>query len=188
MNNYSKILYKIVSGLLLLAGMIGCISAGPAAEDLEVTGKIADKIIPFKIEVDNFDSSQTNLSSWIYAFSYQDQGYGHAVKSFTAPGEIYTYTKQQMQKMRLKGGTYVARTIASRIHAEVDFENYDVAVVYLTDGGPPFGKFKYKLKQTQEVEFCIRKPNNPSGVSGMALKIIFKMYKIPKGLKVSLCK
>ena len=80
----------------------------------------------------------------------------------------------------------IADEMVQRAANPVNFDTNDLIAVYLTDGGPPFGEYRYSMVG-DTMEFCVDKAPNPSGISGMALKTIVKFYAAPKGLKVKMC-
>lgn len=80
----------------------------------------------------------------------------------------------------------IANAMVERATSKVDFNTQDLIVIYLTDGGPPFGAYRYSMVG-DAMEFCIDKAPNQSGISGMALSTTIKFYAAPKGLKAKQC-
>lgn len=123
------------------------------------------------------------------ARSSSNLGFSQRVASFSSAGELKADSLQRLKLIAEvptgKKGS-LADEMVKRATSQMDFANHDLIAVYLTDGGPPFGEYRYSM-MGDTMEFCIDKAPNPTGISGMALNNIVKFYAAPKGLKVRQC-
>ncbi|HPY41777.1 MAG TPA: hypothetical protein PLM98_14740 [Thiolinea sp.] len=127
--------------------------------------------------------------SFSNASSSQNLGFSHRVASFSSAAALKADSLERLKLVAevpagKKGA--LADEMVHRATSQIDFNTNDLIAVYLTDGGPPFGEYRYSMVG-DTMEFCVDKAPNPSGISGMALKTIVKFYAAPKGLKVKMC-
>lgn len=116
-------------------------------------------------------------------------GFSQRVASF---GSTALLKADSLQRLKLVSEIPVGKKkgladeMVKRATSQMDFAQHDLIAVYLTDGGPPFGEYRYSMVG-DTMEFCIDKAPNPTGTSGMAVNNIVKFYAAPKGLKVRQC-
>lgn len=129
------------------------------------------------------------LVDWRYAFAAApDGGSGERVFSYDSADSLRKDTALRGQWLQgIKNTQKAADIMAQRVSKAVDFNRYDLVVVQLLDGGPPFGNYRYSTIGPNAVEFCIDSQPNPSGISGMALRTVAKSYLAPKGVRVYQC-
>lgn len=80
----------------------------------------------------------------------------------------------------------LAKEMTNRAASQLDFSANDLVVVYLANGGPPFGEYRSSMVDGS-MEFCVDKAANSAASTGKTLKNIVKFYAAPKGLKVKMC-
>lgn len=129
------------------------------------------------------------LTDWRFAFAATpDGGSGERVFSYDSAESLRKDTELRGQWLQgVKNTQKAADIMAQRVSKAVDFNRYDLVVVQLLDGGPPFGNYRYTAVGPNAVEFCIDPTPNPSGVSGMAMRTTAKSYLAPKGMRVYQC-
>lgn len=123
------------------------------------------------------------------ARSSSNLGFSQRVASFSSANELKADSLQRLKliaEVPTGKKSSLADEMVKRATSQVNFASHDLIAVYLTDGGPPFGEYRYSL-MGDTMEFCIDKAPNPTGISGMALNNIVKFYAAPKGLKVRQC-
>lgn len=123
------------------------------------------------------------------ANSSDNLGFSQRVASFDSTAALKADSLERLKLVTAiptAKKTSIAAEMVQRAAGRINFAANDLIAVYLTDGGPPFGEYRYSMVG-DTMEFCIDKAPNPSGISGMALKNIVKFYATPKGLKVKMC-
>lgn len=166
-----------------------CLIALTACAPVNNVSAPSPELDSLDIKLDNFNLSETELSSWLFVFSSHGPGlYGDTVKTFSSGDAVYRETIKIMSAdmPKIKGRDYVAATMQNRFEDQVDFNTQNLVMVYLTTGGPPFGTFTNSLVD-QTYVFCVEEPDNPSGVSGMALNFELRIYILPKPYKAKIC-
>lgn len=142
------------------------------------------------VDLGDFAPDRTNLTSWLYAFSLSADGMGsgNRVQRYTSEQELMDDTKMKLAKMKpsIQGSSYVTSTIANRFSNKINWKTENLVVVYMTTGGPPFGTFGYSINGSTAT-FCMTPPNNPSGISGMALQTVVKCYATQKNIQIATC-
>jgi len=145
-----------------------------------------DGVESFTIKTNDMhkDVPGCNLSDWRFVFAAVRGGAGNAVKHFTSRDELVDYSNKKFDIMTppRKNSDKVSNLIADRIEEKMDFAKNDLVIVNLHTGGPPFGKLRQELKDGT-LHIWMQKPV-AGGRRGLALKIVFKFYKIPKGLRI----
>lgn len=127
--------------------------------------------------------------SFSNANSSRNLGFSQRVASFSSADALKADSLQRLKLVaEVPAGkkSSLADEMVERATSQVNFASHDLIAVYLTDGGPPFGEYRYSMVG-DTMEFCIDKAPNPTGISGMALNNIVKFYAAPKGLKVRQC-
>lgn len=151
-----------------------------------------------EIQVDTDLSTVGAPIDWIQIFSAisfktasnaHNLGFSHRVASFSTVAELKADSLAHLKLISAvpaRQKTSVAEEMVKRASSQMDFNSKDLIAVYLTEGGPPFGEYRYSMVG-DTMEFCINKAPHSSGISGMALKTLVKFYAAPKGLKVKMC-
>ena len=122
-----------------------------------------------------------NLSDWRYIFAAVRGGTRPTIKHFKSRKELVEYSDKQFAIKPRPKSDDVSKLIADRVEKKMNFAKNDLVIVNLHTGGPPFGKFRQELKDGK-LRFWMEEPN--VRMRGMALQMVFKFYRIPKGLKV----
>lgn len=201
--------------LAICAALVACAPQVPRTQQATVIPASQAKILPKlatsppvsakkpqgqlnEIQLDTDLSTIGAPMDWIQIFSAisfsnanssDNLGFSQRVASF---GSTAALKADSLERLKLVSAIPTAKKVSiademvQRAKGRVNFAANDLIAVYLTDGGPPFGEYRYSIIG-DTMEFCIDKAPNPSGISGMALKNIVKFYAAPKGLKVKMC-
>lgn len=138
---------------------------------------------PIVITMDNFEPSDTNLSSWIFPFTTTPDGNGSMdrIHCYSSEKEFEDDTKNLMAKMYgIEGRKYVVKEMLARIKKEVDFTKNDVIVARVTPIQANDSLSYFLQKDT--IQFCLvngKKNNN------LEPKVYW--FKAPKNSKVRYC-
>jgi len=153
----------------------------PAGPGPKVSAK---DITSFTIKTGNIhkDVPGCNLSDWRYIFAAVPRGTRSTIKHFKSRKELIEYSDKQFAIKPRPKSAEVSKLIADRVEKQMDFAKHDLVIVNLHTGGPPFGKLRQEVKDGT-LRIWMEEPN-VRGPRGMALQIVFKFYRIPKGLKV----
>ncbi|MFZ1388109.1 MAG: hypothetical protein WBP46_14755 [Thiolinea sp.] len=151
-----------------------------------------------EVQVDTDLSAIGAPMDWIQIFSAisfsnanssGNLGFSQRVASFSSAAALKADSLERLKlvaEVPAAKKAAIADEMVQRAASQVNFATNDLIAVYLTDGGPPFGEYRYAMVG-DTMEFCIDKAPNPSGISGMALRNVVKFYAAPKGLKVKMC-
>ena len=180
--------------IIISATSLVLLSTGHAEEGKGATGtkgaKTAKAIAIQKLDIRVRDLGKkvngTALSSWQFIFAARDaSSFGDTVKRFSDRKELIAYSMAQfgVNGDKFPKSQEISNAVADDLEKKVDFEKNDLAIVYRTTGGPPYGQFTHEVNKQGVLEFLVIKPKH-NGPSGMALKSAFEFYAIPKGQKV----
>lgn len=136
-----------------------------------------------KVAMDNFEPSDTNLSSWIFPFTTTPDGNGSMDRVFcyTSEKEFEEDTKKMMATMYgINGSKYVVKEMLTRIKKEVDFTKNDVIVARVTPIQAN-DSLAYLL-QKDTIQFCL-----VNGKKSHTLEPKVYWFKAPKNSKVKYC-
>jgi hypothetical protein len=104
-----------------------------------------------------------------------------SLRSITNIHRVIPMTSEEKKRNQSLNEKFIAK-----VQAKVDFLRYDLIVLHIISGGPPFGTYRYARTSKDTIEFCIdQKPGN--GPRGMALQYTDKMYVVPKGTNAVFC-
>lgn len=167
---------KVVGLAIILAILQACSKS--SSEEKEIPN-----LEPINIVMDNFEPSDTNLSSWMFPFTTTPDGNGSMDRVFcyTSEKEFEDDTKKMMSKMYgIEGSKYVIKEMLARIKKEVDFAKNDVIVARITPIEPKDSLVFYLKNDT--IQFCLE-----NGIKNQVLDPKVYWFKAPKNSKVKYC-
>lgn len=142
--------------------------------------KVVPNLEPIVVAMDNFEPSDTNLSSWIFPFTTTPDGNGSMDRVFcyASEKEFEEDTKKMMATMYgINGSKYVVKEMLARIKKVVDFTNNDVIVARITPLEPKDSLVYYLQNDT--IQFCLE-----NGTKNQLLDPKVYWFKAPKNSKV----
>lgn len=167
--------------LFLFSAFLSC--KNDKASDFE-ENRIIPKIDGMKIDYENFEPSNTNLTSWLFVFSTSPDGKGNVdrVKLFTTEDEFAKDTFEKISKIyQLNGADHVAKEMIYRLRKKMDFTKEDLVVVRMKKNKASDTLGYYQKENT--IYFCLDEGSSKDD----KLEII-KFFKVQKGFQVDNCK
>jgi|688.fasta_scaffold00665_25 hypothetical protein len=167
--------------LFLFSAFLSC--KNDKSSDIEENRTIP-KIDGMKIDYENFEPSNTNLTSWLFVFSTSPDGKGNVdrVKLFTSEDEFTKDTFEKFSKIyQLNGADHVAKEMIYRLRKKMDFSKEDLVVVRMKKNKASDTLGYYQKDNT--IYFCL-----DEGSSGDDKLEIIKFFKVQKGFQVDNCK
>jgi hypothetical protein len=140
-----------------------------------------------EIEIDiQLDKSHTNIDYLSYILiGYNSEIETNEIKS---KQELISFLQNKWDKnpdffSNSTGKEYVLNECSKRISSKINFESENLILVNGNFGGPPFNSLQCNLNKNI-LEFTVIDRQNPDRVSGMALRNFYKLYSVPKNIKL----
>lgn len=143
------------------------------------------KLNEISVDYENFEPSNTNLTSWMFVFSSSPDGKGNSdrIKLYTSEDDFSKDTREKFAKiLGLEGIDYVAKEMNYRLKREIDFQNEDLIVVRMLKQNETDTLGFYQKENT--IFFCLDKSEKQTDNKNE----IIKFYKVAKGFTVGNCK
>lgn len=148
--------------------------------------RVIPKIDQITIDYENFEPSNTNLTSWLFVFSTSPNGKGNMdrVKIYTSEDEFSKDTKDKFAKItELEGADHVAKEMIYRIRKEVNFETEDLIVVRMKRQKETDTLGYFQKENT--IYFCL---DQSEKITDNKQADIVRFFKVTKGFNVDNCK
>jgi len=146
--------------------------------------RVIPKIDGMKIDYENFEPSNTNLTSWLFVFSTSPDGKGNVdrIKLYTSEEDFTKDTFEKFSKIyQLNGADHVAKEMIYRLRKKMDFSKEDLIVVRMKKQNETDTLGYYQKENT--IYFCLDAGKNVGNE-----KEIVKFFKVQKGFNVDNCK
>ena len=173
--------------LLLFFTLIIIISCKNDANDSKLEEeRVIPKLNPISVDYENFEPSNTNLTSWLFVFSTSPDGKGNMdrIKLYTSEEDFTKDTKEKFAKIwQLEGVDHVAKEMIYRLKKKMDFQKEDLIVVRMLKQKETDTLGYYQKENT--IYFCLDKSEK---LAENNENEIIKFFKVPKGFTVDNCK
>lgn len=135
----------------------------------------------------SLDQTRTNLSSVNYIFHSCAQAELH-LDIFHSLAELRKYIRYELNVCPeyfkdISGKDYIVEEMISRVRKEVNFESMNFIILNANFGGPPFNSIHCEYKNSK-INISIKSHQNQNGISGLALRPVWKLFKVKKSIEV----
>lgn len=148
--------------------------------------RIIPKLEEITIDYENFEPSNTNLTSWIFVFStsYDGKGNMNRIKLYTSEEDFTKDTKLKFAKItELEGVDHVVKEMIYRLRKEIDFSKEDLIVLRMKKQKETDTLGYYQKENT--IYFCL---DESEKLPEIKKNEIIKFFKVSKGYTVDDCK